>query len=50
MDVKEASAMTEASWLVDEQDGIEQTSGAGRRPPHSLSQDVAMAGQTGCAR
>lgn len=32
MDVKEASAMTEASGLVDEQDGIEQTSGAGRRP------------------
>lgn len=42
MDVKEASAMTEASGLVDEQDGIEQASGAGRRPPHSPSQDVAM--------
>lgn len=50
MDVKEASAMTEASGLVDEQDDIEQTSGAGGRPPHSLSQDVAMAGPTGWAR
>lgn len=42
MDVKEASAMTEASGLVDEQDAIEQTSGARRRPLQSPSQDAAM--------
>ena len=41
MDVKEASAMTEASGLVDEQDGFEQISGAGRRPLQSPSQEVA---------
>lgn len=41
MDVKEASAMTEASGLVDEQDGVEQTSGA-RRRSQSPSQDAAM--------
>lgn len=37
MDVKEASAMTEASGLTDDQDGIEQTSGARRRPLQSPS-------------
>lgn len=42
MDVKEASAVTEASGLVDEQEGIEQTSGARGRPLHLHSQDVAM--------
>ncbi len=42
MDMKEASAMTEASGLVDEQDGIEQTSGARRRPLESPSQEAAM--------
>lgn len=40
MDVKEASAMTEASGLVDEQDGIEQPSGARRL--QSSSQETAM--------
>ena len=42
MDVKETSAMTEASGLVDEKDGIEQTSGARRRPLQSPSQEAAM--------
>lgn len=42
MDVKEASAMTEASGLVDEQDDIERTSGARRRPLQSPSQEAAM--------
>ncbi|MCA6112575.1 hypothetical protein [Bradyrhizobium cenepequi] len=42
MDMKEASAMTEASGLTNEEDGIEQTSGARRRPLQSPSQDVAM--------
>jgi hypothetical protein len=42
MDVQEASAMTEASGLVDEKDGIEQTSGARRRPLRSSSQEAAM--------
>lgn len=41
MDIKEASAMTEASGLVDEQDG-ERMSGAPRRPPQSPSQEAAM--------
>lgn len=40
--MKEASAMTEASGLVDEQEGIEQSSGARRRPLQSPSQDAAM--------
>ena len=42
MDMKEASAMTEASGLTNEQSGIEQTSGARRRLLQSPSQDVAM--------
>lgn len=42
MDMKEASAMTEASGLVDEREDIEQTSGARRGPLQSPSQDVAM--------
>ncbi|WP_027574408.1 hypothetical protein [Bradyrhizobium sp. WSM1743] len=40
--MKEASAMTEASGLVDEQGSIEQTSGARPRPLHSPSQETAM--------
>lgn len=40
MDVKEASAMTEASGLIDERDEIEQGSGA--RPRQSPSQEAAM--------
>jgi hypothetical protein len=42
MDIKEASAMTEASGLTNEQDGIGQTSGARRRPLQSPSQDAAI--------
>ncbi len=42
MDVKEASAMTEASGLVNEQDGNENTSDASRRPLQSPSQDIAI--------
>lgn len=42
MDMKEAGAMTEASGLIDEQDGIEQTYDARRRLLQSPSQDVAM--------
>lgn len=42
MDVKEESAMTEASGLVEDQDGIEQTSGARRRPAQSPSQEAVM--------
>jgi hypothetical protein len=41
MDIKEASAMTEASGVVDEHDGIE-TSGARRRPLQPPSQEAAM--------
>jgi hypothetical protein len=41
MDVKEASAMTEVSGLVDEQNEFEQTSGARRRPLQSPSEEVA---------
>jgi predicted alpha/beta hydrolase family esterase len=40
MDIKEASAMTEASGVVDER--IEQTSAARRRPFQSPSQETAM--------
>ncbi len=40
MDTKEASAMTEASGLVDNQDGVEQTSGA-RGDPSRPQQDAA---------
>jgi hypothetical protein len=42
MDMKEASAMTEASGLTNEHDGHEQTSDARLRPLQSPSQDVAM--------
>jgi hypothetical protein len=42
MDIKEASAMTEASGLISEQDGIEQTSAARRRPLPSPSQQATM--------
>lgn len=42
MDMKEASAMTEASGLTNDEGGIEQTSGARRRPLQSPSQDAAM--------
>lgn len=42
MDMKEASAMTEASGLTNDEDGIEQTSGARRRPLQSPSQEAAM--------
>lgn len=42
MDVKEASAMTEASGLVGEQDCVEQGSGTRRRPLQSSSGDAAM--------
>jgi hypothetical protein len=41
MDMKEGSAMTEASGLTNEQDGIEQTSDTRRRPLPSSSQDAA---------
>ncbi|QQN62207.1 hypothetical protein JIR23_21720 [Bradyrhizobium diazoefficiens] len=42
MDMKEAPAMTEASGLTNDRGGIEQTSGAGRRPAQSPSQEAAM--------
>ena len=52
MDMRDASAMTEASGLTDEQGGIEQDSvsrrsakmeaGRGRHPLHSSSPDVVM--------
>lgn len=42
MDVKEASAMTEASGLVGEQDGTEHAFGARRRTAQSPSQGAAM--------
>jgi hypothetical protein len=41
MDMKEASAMTEASGLIDQQNSGERTSEARRRPLQP-SQDVAM--------
>lgn len=41
MDMKEASAMTEASGLTNDQDGIEQTSSARRRPLQAPSPDAA---------
>lgn len=40
--MKEASAMTEASGLTNDQGGIEQTSAARQRPLQSPSQDAAM--------
>jgi hypothetical protein len=42
MDMKEASAMTEASGLVNDPDGIEQTSDARRQTLQSPSQDAAI--------
>jgi predicted alpha/beta hydrolase family esterase len=42
MDMKEASAMTEASGLTNEQHAIEQSSDARRLPLQSPSQDVAI--------
>jgi hypothetical protein len=42
MDIKEASAMTEASGLFNEQDGSEPTSGARRRPLQSPRPDAAL--------
>jgi hypothetical protein len=41
MDMKEASAMTEASGLMNEQDD-EHTSDARGRPPQSPSRDAAI--------
>lgn len=41
MDAKEASAMTEASGLVDDQDRVEKA-GARRRPLQSPSHEAAM--------
>jgi hypothetical protein len=42
MDIKEASAMTEASGLTNEQDGIGQTFGERGRSFQSPSQDAAI--------
>ena len=42
VDMKEASAMTEASGLTNEMDVNGQTSGARRRPLRSPSQDAAL--------
>jgi hypothetical protein len=42
MDMKEASAMTEASGLMNDQDGNEHSSDARRRPLQSPSQDFAI--------
>ena len=42
MDIKETSAMTEASGLTNEQEGVEQTSGGGRRPIQPPAQDTAI--------
>ncbi|HEX3677360.1 MAG TPA: hypothetical protein VHU79_08235 [Sphingomicrobium sp.] len=42
MDMKETSAMTEASGLTNEQDGVEQTSDARRRPLQPPSRDAAI--------
>ncbi|WFU24997.1 hypothetical protein QA649_01740 [Bradyrhizobium sp. CB1717] len=42
MDMKEAAAMTEASGLIDEQGGIEQSPDARRGPLQSPSQDAAI--------
>jgi hypothetical protein len=40
--MKEASSMTEASGLTNDQGGIEQTSGARRRPLQGPPEDAAM--------
>jgi hypothetical protein len=42
MDMKEASAMTEASGLTNEQDGKEHPFDPRRRPLQSVSQDAAI--------
>ena len=42
MDMKEASAMTEASGLTNEQGGNAHSSDARRRPLQSRSQDAAI--------
>ncbi|MCC8964518.1 hypothetical protein H8A95_19900 [Bradyrhizobium sp. Pear76] len=42
MDMKEASAMTEASGLIEEQDGSGRTSEAIPRRPQQPSRDVAL--------
>jgi hypothetical protein len=42
MDMKEASAMTEASGLTNEQDGNGRTFDLRRRPLQSPSQDAAI--------
>lgn len=42
MDMKEASTMTEASGLIDQQDGDDRTSDAPRRPLQSPPQDNAL--------
>ena len=42
MDMKETSAMTEASGLTNEQDGVEQTTDARRRPLQPPPQDAAI--------
>jgi len=41
-DMKEASAMTEASGLTDEMDATEHSSGPRRRAQQSPSQDAAI--------
>ncbi|NEU99749.1 hypothetical protein [Bradyrhizobium uaiense] len=42
MDMKEASAMTEASGLIEQEDGSGQTSEAPRRQSQQPSQDVTL--------
>jgi hypothetical protein len=42
MDIKEASAMTDASGLTNDQDGSEHTFDRRRRPLQSPSQDAAI--------
>ena len=42
MDLPEDAAMTEASGLTNERDGIERTPGPRRRPLQSPSQDPAI--------
>ena len=42
MDMKDASAMTEASGLTDEQSGIEQASDVGRQPLQTPRNEFVM--------
>ncbi|MGY3529278.1 hypothetical protein [Bradyrhizobium sp. USDA 4452] len=42
MDIKETSAMTEASGLIEEQDGSSRTFETPGRQPRQPSQDVAL--------